>query len=322
MVAGSVSRFCALACALGTLFMLGHAPETAAAQENLRPTSKVQTPIRMALTFDDLPGSPIPEYGSARILADIVQTLRAHGVRSATGFVIGERLVSDPEAQRALAAWTSAGFEVGNHSWSHRSLDEVGTDAYVADLVRLDAPLRTLERESGQRARYFRYPFLEEGRSDAERRTLARTLASLGYALARVSLDFSDWGWADPYARCLAQRDGEALALLSKSYLAFASAGLAWSHAAAQKVLRRPLVHVLLLHANVATAHNLDALLTEYERAGVQFVPLAEALEDPAYTAEYDASISHVLTLSSLGSQRALPPHQVRPLELLELACR
>jgi hypothetical protein len=76
------------------------------------------------------------------------------------------------------------------------------------------------------------------------------------------------------------------------------------------------------LHANVATAHNLDALLTEYERSGVSFVPLAEALEDPAYTAEYDARISHVLTLSSLGSQRPLPPFQVRPLELLDLACR
>ena len=279
--------------------------------------------MKVAITIDDLPASTGSSgYDSLRIVRLLIEALRAHRVTSATGFVIGERLETDLQGRAAVAAWIEAGFEIGNHTYSHPSLHQGDARAYVDDVLRMEPLMRALEQRSGQRTRYFRYPFLEEGRSDAERRMLGRLLREHGYTVARVSVDFSDWAWADPYARCLARGDAEALLLLSRSYLQNALAYLSWSQAGAQRVLRRPLVHVLLLHANVATAHNLEALLEAYERAGAEFVTLSEALSDGVYTVDYPAAGGHVLTLASATYGRSLPPGLVRPLDLLELACR
>jgi peptidoglycan-N-acetylglucosamine deacetylase len=284
---------------------------------------RAEPPLRVAITIDDLPGSAEDSgYDALRLVSQLIDALRAHRVGAATGFVVGERLASDAQGRAAVAAWVAAGFEVGNHTYSHPSLHRGDARAYIDDVLRMEPLMHALEQRSGQRARYFRYPFLEEGRSEVERRLLARLLRERGYTVARVSVDFSDWAWGDPYARCLRRGDPEALALLSRSYVDNALAYLAWSEASAQRVLRRPFVHVLLLHANLATAHNLDALLSAYERAGAQFVPLSEALADAAYTADYAAEGGHVLTLASQAAGRALPPRLLRPLDLLDLACR
>jgi len=82
--------------------------------------------------------------------------------------------------------------------------------------------------------------------------------------LARVSLDFSDWAWADPYVRCLRNDDPQGLQGLQQSYLEAATAYLAWSDAAAHEVLGHAVTQVLLLHANIATAQTLDAMLTAF----------------------------------------------------------
>jgi peptidoglycan-N-acetylglucosamine deacetylase len=311
----------AAAWAAAAIWQWTSALHPARAEESQR-AARVPASLKLAITIDDLPRSESlpPGYTSLLLLDELVATLRAHGVAHATGFVIGARVGADTTSRAALAAWTRAGHELGNHSYSHRSLDELGTDLYLSDIARTDPLLRELDR--GAAPRSFRYPYLEEGRTPQQRAVLSRGIAQLGYTVARVSVDFSDWAWGDPYARCMARGDDAALQLLSQSYVQHASASLEWSIQAARQVLRRPLVHVLLLHANVATARTLDALLTEYERLGAQFVPLAEALSDPAYTAEYDGSGGNLLTLASVTTNRPLPPWQVRPLELLELVCR
>lgn len=278
----------------------------------------------MAITVDDLPGPVVRQggYDSLRLLSELTATLRAHRVESATGFVIGERVVSDPDARAALAVWTAAGYELGNHSYGHISLHAAELGRYLEDLRRAEPLMQELAQRSGRAVRYFRYPFLEEGRSARDRRALTELLAARGYAIARVSLDFFDWAWADPYARCLARADRAGMSLLSRSYLERAAAYLGWAVAGAREVLNRPLPQVLLLHANVVTVHHLDALLTQYERAGVRFISLAEALADPAYRADYDGDVSHVLTLSSAHAGRPLAPAPGRPDDLLTLICR
>jgi peptidoglycan/xylan/chitin deacetylase (PgdA/CDA1 family) len=65
---------------------------------------------KVALTFDD---GPDPEY-TPRVL-DI---LAAHGTR-ATFFLVGERAARAGDLVRRIAA---AGHDLGNHTWSHRSL--------------------------------------------------------------------------------------------------------------------------------------------------------------------------------------------------------
>ncbi|HEX5660399.1 MAG TPA: polysaccharide deacetylase family protein [Polyangiales bacterium] len=280
----------------------------------------LRTKVRIAITFDDLPGSAeLPRgYDSERLISELIDALKAHDVKNATGFVIGSRLAVDPSGEEALKLWADAGYEFGNHSYSHRSFADIG-NGYFTDLASWEPTMRALEQEADQRLRFFRYPYLQEGRDVVERKLLSSGLTQLGYTLARVSLDFRDWEWADAYNRCLDHNDASSEATLSLSYLEYARANLSWTLATTDALFERPLTHVLLLHANVATARNMDALLTAYERKGAEFVTLGQALADPIYTAEYAGREGTLLQLVSTEQGRPLPPEPPRP--SLALTC-
>ena len=99
---------------------------------------------RLALTFDD---GPDPVW-TPRLL----DTLGAAGVRG-TFFLIGERAERTPDLVRRMAA---EGHEIGNHSWSHRSLWLCGPGATQSEIRRGHECLAEL---SGTPPRHFRPPW-------------------------------------------------------------------------------------------------------------------------------------------------------------------
>jgi peptidoglycan/xylan/chitin deacetylase (PgdA/CDA1 family) len=99
---------------------------------------------RLALTFDDGPDA----VWTPRLL----DALGAAGVRG-TFFLIGERAARLPGLVRRMA---SEGHEIGNHSWSHRSLWLCGPRATTAEIRRAHDRLADL---SGAAPRHFRPPW-------------------------------------------------------------------------------------------------------------------------------------------------------------------
>jgi peptidoglycan-N-acetylglucosamine deacetylase len=98
----------------------------------------------IALTFDD---GPDPEW-TPRIL----DLLHAHRV-PASFFLVGERAARAPEIVRAIA---DAGHDVGNHSWSHRSLWLSGPRRTATEIERTNALLASM---TGRAPRHFRPPW-------------------------------------------------------------------------------------------------------------------------------------------------------------------
>jgi peptidoglycan/xylan/chitin deacetylase (PgdA/CDA1 family) len=99
---------------------------------------------RLALTFDD---GPDPVW-TPRLL----DALGAAGV-PATFFLIGERAARAPGLVRRMVA---EGHEVGNHSWSHRSLWLCGPRATQGEIRRAHDRLADL---TGAAPRHFRPPW-------------------------------------------------------------------------------------------------------------------------------------------------------------------
>jgi peptidoglycan-N-acetylglucosamine deacetylase len=99
---------------------------------------------RIALTFDD---GPDPAW-TPRVL----DRLAAAGVH-ATFFVVGERAERAPDVVRRMAA---EGHEVGNHSWSHKSLWLCGPRATTAEIARAHEAIAAL---AGTPPRHFRPPW-------------------------------------------------------------------------------------------------------------------------------------------------------------------
>jgi peptidoglycan/xylan/chitin deacetylase (PgdA/CDA1 family) len=280
--------------------------------------------LRVALTIDDLPGNEIPTaaWPKSRIMGELIAILRARAVPAPVGFANGIYAAGDADAARALRSWSEAGFELGNHTYSHLSANELDVEAFLADVARNEALLAALQGATPQR--YFRFPYLERGGTAERRAALRRGLHAQGYRIADVSIDFADWAFTGAHARCTAAGDQAALAALSDAYVEHALAALYWAHESALSLFGRAIPQVLLLHAIVPTARNLEALLAAYEQAGVELIPLREALEDPAYSEEpeLDHADTNAISEAIRRQGAALRGFVPRAQGLLELVCR
>jgi peptidoglycan/xylan/chitin deacetylase (PgdA/CDA1 family) len=78
------------------------------------------------------------------------------------GFVNGVQEEREPDSVGVLSLWRAAGHPLGNHTWTHMSLNTNSLSDWEADLVR-NEPL--LEKHmAGQDWRWLRYPFLTRAR--------------------------------------------------------------------------------------------------------------------------------------------------------------
>jgi peptidoglycan/xylan/chitin deacetylase (PgdA/CDA1 family) len=243
-------------------------------------------PTKMAITVDDIPAhGPLPRGRTrADVHRELVDAFARHRVPEVRGYVIGQDALKNPDHRKALELWLDAGHPLGNHTWSHPNMEEIGVDAYVADIDRNESVLAELTGDpSGASWRSFRYPYLRQGFDEASSRRVREHLAKGNYQIAEVSIDFWDWDYQAPYVRCLEQRSEQGVAALRKTYVDRAIELLEWHRAAALDAFGRPIAHVLLLHGGVFTAEMIDELLAAYEARGVVWVTLDEALADPVY---------------------------------------
>lgn len=285
-------------------------------------------PTRMAITVDDLPShGPLPRGRSrAEVHRQLLDAFADHGVPAVRGYVIGQHALDDPDRRASLDLWLAAGHPLGNHTWSHPNMEEIGVDAYLADIDRNEAVLAELTGDaSGHGWRSFRYPFLRQGFDAASSQRVRAHLAERGYQIAEVSVDFWDWDYQKPYVRCLEARNQQSIEALRRTYIDRAIEMLEWHKAAAIDAFGRPIAHVLLLHGGVFTAEMIEALLAAYEARGVVWIDLDEALADPVYRdvplpprTHGDVIVEQAVT--SLGASH--PPWTRHPGALLDALCR
>jgi peptidoglycan-N-acetylglucosamine deacetylase len=176
----------------------------------------------MAVTFDDLPvhGAMPPGMTRLEITQSILKTLKREKLPAVYGFINGGRGADDPSSLSVLRAWRQAGQPLGNHTWAHLDLNKETAEQFEAEVLRNEALLQSLMGYGDWH--WLRYPFLHEGDTVEKRRAVRSWLAAHGYKIAEVSMDFEDYLWNEPYARCMAMHDEASIAKLRDSYLAVA----------------------------------------------------------------------------------------------------
>ncbi|MCA9717543.1 MAG: polysaccharide deacetylase family protein [Myxococcales bacterium] len=292
----------------------------------------VAGPLRVAVTIDDLPAhGPLPP-GETQLSVHtaILDVLDAHRVPAVYGFINAGKLERAPADRAVLELWRDRGHPLGNHTYSHADINKVGAAAFIAEIERNDAALAELvgDTPAARRSRRaFRYPYLRQG-ADAETLDTVRDyLLEHDYRLAEVTVDFGDWAYNPPYARCRQQGDDDAIADLRWSFIATGLAFLRWSDQTARALEERRVPHVLLLHSGGFDAVALDELLSAYERQGeVEWITLDEALADPLYQRDVRAPSEYGGTLLEQIIERDAPapapvPFMIQPLGLLENFC-
>jgi peptidoglycan-N-acetylglucosamine deacetylase len=253
------------------------------------PPTPVPGELRVAVTVDDLPrhGPEAPGQDRLALHRALLDALGRHQIPRVYGFVNSGR--AQPGDRAALDAWVAAGYPLGNHTAHHPDIGKVGLEAYLADVDAGEPLLAELLGPGQERVwKVFRYPYLWQGTDVPSRLALRKALAGRGYRIAEVTIDFDDWAYNPPYVRCLERGDQAAITALESMLLDAAVSQLRWADDTLRRLTGRPVPHVLLLHAGAFDAHVLDRLLAAYEKAGVRWISLDEALADPVYRREPD----------------------------------
>lgn len=248
----------------------------------------------VAVTIDDLPGPPAGLVSNdpaalAAMTARLLAALAQHRV-PAIGFVNEGKLVVDGEGAEGVAArtavlrqWIDAGLELGNHTYSHRSLNRLPLEEFEADLQRGEPVTRGLLAEKGKPLRYFRHPFLQVGLELPKRRAFERFLAERGYTIAPVTIDNDEYVFAFVYADALRRGDKASADRVAAAYLDYMEQVFAFVEELSRRVAGREIAQILLIHANALNADHFDDLATRMEKRGYRYATLEETLRDPAY---------------------------------------
>lgn len=305
--------------------VLALAAQGAAAGVAAGPGAPLERHPTVALTFDDLPAAGGLPEGATRtaILTRLAKELRAGHLKGIYGFVNAVDLDDDPDTQGALRAWVAAGMNIGNHTWSHPSLNDVSAEAFEKE-VALDEPaLRDYAR--GRDWHWFRYPNLEEGDTLARRDAVRAWLREHGYRIAEVTLTIQDDDWSDPYNRCVAKRDTAGIEWLERSYLENAAEFIRLGREEEQIAFGHEIPNVLLLHATDFTTLMLPRLLDLLREEGFRFAPLARVEDNPAYALDPHAGLADGGPLPNLflnARHLRYPAFQPEPVEKLDRLCR
>jgi peptidoglycan/xylan/chitin deacetylase (PgdA/CDA1 family) len=242
----------------------------------------------IAVTIDDLP--VVTTQRSIEARRDITQKLLGHVKKSkvpAVGFVNENKLYRDgqrvEEEIALLKLWLDAGLELGNHTYSHRSLNRIPIEEYKADLLKGEAITKELLRSKGRGMRYFRHPFLQTGRSMEIKADFHAFLKEHGYTIAPITFDNGDYIFARAYDNARDKNDRELMKRVGEAYVPYMEAKMAYWEQQSQKLLGRNMSHTLLLHANSINAEYFDDLAEMLKKRGYKFVTLGEALKDEAY---------------------------------------
>lgn len=241
----------------------------------------------IAITIDDVPlNGPRFEIKRLQAMTDKILTgIKKHQL-PVVGFVNESLLYVPGETDARIAilkAWADAGVELGNHTFSHLGFKTASLADYEDDFIRGDALTRLLMKEKGQKARYFRHPFLQMGTTPELEQAFETFIAERGYRIAPVTISTMDWMFLAAYAAARTRSDSEMLKRVSEEYLKFAALKFDFCEKMTAELFGRPVKHILLLHANELNADNFDALIKVMKDRGYRFITLEQALADPVY---------------------------------------
>jgi peptidoglycan/xylan/chitin deacetylase (PgdA/CDA1 family) len=244
---------------------------------------------QIAITIDDLPAGAA-RFMSAAVITEMTTKLLAVLQREkvpAVGFVNERKLYYNwgeaDERIRALNMWLDAGFELGNHTYGHTSLNRASLKEFEDSVIQGESVTKLLLAQHNKQLRYFRHPYLDTGRDLETRREAEAFLFARGYRVAPVTMDGWDWNFTLVYDDAKKHGDTALQQEVVSNYLSHHAAVFDYYEKLSKSLLGYEPKQILLLHANNLEAEHLGELLELLRKRGYRFITLEDALSDDAY---------------------------------------
>lgn len=244
---------------------------------------------KISVTIDDLPVAAGNKYSFERqkeIFEKLISTLKSQNI-PIIGFVNENKLITDgildERKVNFLKSWLNAGFDLGNHTYSHKSANEIHVNVFEEEILKGERVIRKLIEAKGKSLKYFRHPFLQTGRSLEIKNEIKKFLKEHRYQIAPVTIDNSGWIFASAYDKAIDSNKTVAANRIGKEYIEYMKHKLEYWESQSVALFERNINHILLIHANTLNADYYDKLCEMIRRSGYKFIPLDEALKDEAY---------------------------------------
>ena len=254
-------------------------------------TALQDTAVRkISITIDDLPVNYLTVRGVGgweKVTSALLRSLEKHSV-PAIGFVNMGKLHEkdgrlDKRRLMLLKSWLDAGFELGNHTFSHLDLHKTSLSDFTKDLFRGEDILRKLYKEHDRELEFFRHPLLHTGLDLETKKGLEQILADHGYRVAPVTIDNSEWIYARAFDIANNKGDTRLKKRIAKAYLDYMDRVFAYYESQSRALFGREIKQILLIHANTLNSESFGELAQILKTRGYKFISLTDALEDEAY---------------------------------------
>lgn len=235
-----------------------------------------------AVTIDDFRIEDGPIMTGAMKHRAILDALGGAGLQAA-GFVTGKHVDSD-EGRTYLRAWVDAGHAIGNHTYRHPYYGGADPGDLGADI---DRNAQLIGGYATVRP-WFRFPYLNEGRTAASRDRMRTVLRERGLINAHVTIDASDWYVAQRLTERLSREPDADLAPYREYLVSHLLDRALFYDQLARDLLGYSPPHTLLLHHNLTTALFLPAILGAFRARGWRAIDADAAFAHPVFQSRPD----------------------------------
>lgn len=242
----------------------------------------------IAITIDDLP--VVSTRTDLKTRKHITRKILAHIAKAnvpVIGFVNENKLYNgdkrDEKQIDLLRMWLAGGLELGNHTFSHESLNKLVLKEYETDLLKGETITKELLAAKGMPIRFFRHPYLQTGRTLKIKADFDTFLKQHGYTIAPVTIDNADYIFSRAYDIAFDKGDKKLMEKVGDAYVPYMESKLAYWERQSVKLFGREISQTLLIHANFINSVYLGSMIAMFERRGYKCVDLETALKDEAY---------------------------------------
>jgi peptidoglycan/xylan/chitin deacetylase (PgdA/CDA1 family) len=229
----------------------------------------------IAITLDDAPTRDASLFTGAERGVKIIAALKKQNVTQVAFFVTTSNI--SPEGKSRLQNYVKAGHLLGNHSHSHRWIHQMGVQSYCSDIAKADSILKTFAGYKN----WFRFPFLDEGRTKTGRDSIRQFLKTLQLSNGYVTIDDYDWYLNQLLRQAIKEKKRIDYEALKATYIEHVWNSIQYYDRVAQNILGRSPKHVLLLHENDLSALFIADLIDHIRTKGWKIISPEEAYTDP-----------------------------------------
>ena len=272
---------------------------------------------QIAITFDDAPRSDGPVFSGLERTEQLITALADAQVTGAMFFANTKNLGEAGSARYKnrlgrLRDYAKAGHFIANHTHSHGSANTLAPEVFLKDAQLAHDQLSQMPGYLP----FFRFPYLHEGRSKAQRDALRTGLGKLGLRNGYVTVDNYDW-----YLQSLLKQQLSAGITFDREawrqlYVDVLLGAVEFYDAIAVDTLGRSPRHVLLLHENDLAALFIGDLVKSLREDGWTIISAAQAYQDPMADQQPETLFLGQGRVAGLAHDAgATSRHMIHPLE-------